>query len=659
MRPTILIALACIALGLAAPSQSSAAPANEGAGDLAKPPRPIFRGSQTAISFDISPPLRELARMTGPGAGVDHDSIHELLQAGIPAAADAAESHDHDALVQQSVGPAAMPATIVNFDGLPNLCNCLPPGPVMDVGPNHVMLVTNLSFAIYDKAGTTLLGPLPNNTIWAGFGAPCETVNDGFPSVIYDQLADRWLMAQPRYGGQPYGLCIAVSVTGDPTGSWYRWFYSTGTQLPDAPAWGMWSNAYYMGAPLFANGATYAGAGVYAFNRAAMLAGNPTPATLSFVIPAGYDAGSGLLPADLDGSTPPPTGSDGLFVGTMDDGAGAPQDALTLWRFHADFVTASNSTFSLVSTLPVTAFDSIFPCTPGTRNCIPQPGSSVKLDFDGRFQRPARRVTYRNFGTHQSVAAHQSVEAAPSMAGVRWYELRNPHGTPAVHQQGTFAPGVSDGVHRWMAGLAMDRDGNMALGYSASNATSVSPSIRYTGRLATDPPGTMPQGEGTIIAGGGSQTSTSARWGDWAPMAVDAADDCTFWYVNEYYAATSSVGWRTRVASFKFPGCGSSVSVESGDLPLSTALQVPGPSRERARIGFHLAGAATRPVALDVFDLSGRRVRRLVNETLAGGRYEVVWDGAGETGTRVGPGVYFARLRAGHEEASGTVILLR
>jgi hypothetical protein len=148
---------------------------------------------------------------------------------------------------------------------------------------------------------------------------------------------------------------------------------------------------------------------------------------------------------------------------------------------------------------------------------------------------------------------NQSVEASTGIAGIRWYEIRDPNGTPTIHQQGTYAPGTTDGIHRWMGSIATDHSGNMALGYSAGNA-SLFPSIRYTGRLVTDPLGTMPQGEADFVAGTGSQTG-SARWGDYTSMNVDPVDGCTFWFINEYVPTTSTVGWRLRVGSFKFPEC--------------------------------------------------------------------------------------------------------
>ncbi len=179
------------------------------------------------------------------------------------------------------------------------------------------------------------------------------------------------------------------------------------------------------------------------------------------------------------------------------------------------------------------------------------------MDILSYRQRPLWRLAYRNYGTHESLVTNQAVEAAPNIAGIRWWEIRSPNSSPVIYQEGTYAPGVSDGIHRWMGSIAMDNSGNMALGYSASNGTTTFPSVWYTGRLASDPLGTMPQGEASIVNGTGSQTG-SQRWGDYTSMNVDPVDDCTFWYVNQWVPTTSSVGWQLRIGAFKYPSCGSS-----------------------------------------------------------------------------------------------------
>jgi len=238
----------------------------------------------------------------------------------------------------------------------------------------------------------------------------------------------------------------------------------------------------------------------------------------------------------------------------MDAGAfyGAPFDALNVFEFSLAWRATPIASFTLAAQLPVAQFDSIFPCSPGSRNCIPQPGTTNKVDILSYRQRPTFRLAYRNFGTFETWVTNQSVQASPGVAGVRWYEIRRVDDQISLYQQGTYAP--ADGVNRWMGSIAMDKLGDMALGYSVSNATDVFPGIRYTGRLQGDPLGQMTLGEGVLINGSGSQL-VSARWGDYTDMTVDPADDCTFWYVNEYYQVSSARGWQTRIGNFKLPGC--------------------------------------------------------------------------------------------------------
>src|SRR3989449_1488360 len=225
-------------------------------------------------------------------------------------------------------------------------------------------------------------------------------------------------------------------------------------------------------------------------------------------------------------------------------------DALNLWKFHVDFANLNNSTFtgptSIAGVAPFTA-----PCL-NTRDCIPQPGTTQALDALG--DRLMYRLAYRKFGDHESLVANHTVLAAGGNTGVRWYEVRNPNGTPTLYQQGTFAP---DTDNRWMASIAMDQAGSIGVGYSVSSGATY-PSIRYTGREVGNPTGTL-QAETSLVAGGGSQTGYN-RWGDYSAMRIDPSDDCTFWYTQEYEATTQSAGWSTRIGSFKFPSCGQAVT---------------------------------------------------------------------------------------------------
>ena len=538
-------------------ARSSSSSAGYASGAQSGPPKPRVG---RAVKFDVSPPLRSIPPILTPTPRETDDERGEVGPVNNT-------SHDPDPVVQRSAGsgvfgPDLTPPADANFEGIsnPTACGgCAPPDPNGDIGPNHYVQMVNLKFQIFSRTGTSLYGPANTNTIWTGFGGLCEIENAGDPIVLYDQLADRWLLTQFTAMGPLYFNCVAVSTTSDPTGSYYRYAFSTGANFPDYPKYGVWPDAYYISTREFAGGAgPFAGVGAYALNRAQMLVGNPAAQVVSFLFPPAPDAyrvGDGLLPSDLEGTTFPPAGSPNYFVGSMDNGAptAAPADALNIFKFHVDFATPSNSTFTFTNQVNTAPFDSIFPCTPTARQCIPQPGTTVKVDILSYRQRPLHRLSYRNFGTHESLVTNQSVEAAAGVAGIRWWELRSPNSSPTIFQEGTYAP--ADGVHRWMGSIATDASGNMGLGYSVSNGTTVSPGIRYTGRLVGDPLGTMPQGEAVLINGGGSQTAAGNRWGDYTAIAVDPLDDCTFWYTNEYYGATSANSWQTRIGSFKFPEC--------------------------------------------------------------------------------------------------------
>jgi len=512
-----------------------------------------------AAKFDISLPLRLMTPK--PIVAQDKRGGHIKDSGSVQTINSNSESFDSgDSVTQSVMGSKRIPDPTVSFQALTNIAGVSPPDANGDVGFNHIVVMSNLSFHILNKSGVSVFGPAANNTLWTGFGGDCETDNSGDPVVLYDQIADRWLLSQFTSNGPEYFNCIALSTTSDPTGSYYRWAISNGAKFPDYPKYGVWTDGYYISTRDFAGSpfGPYVSVGVYALKREDMVAGVPNPAIVYMFEDRTTNAwrvGDGLLPADIDGVNLPPLGAPQYFLGTMDDGAsyGAAQDALTLWKFDVDFDTPANSTFTLTDTIPISAFDTIFPCT-DSRGCIAQKDTSNKVDIQSYRQRPLHRLTYRNFGTHESLVTNQSVEAATGIAGIRWWEIRNPSTAPVLYQEGTFAPGINDGVHRWMGSIAMDGNGNIGLAYNASG-NDLFPSVRYTGRLEVDPLGTMPLGEGSIVEGAGSQTD-SQRWGDYTSLTVDPIDDCTFWHINQYYETSSENGWVLRAGAFKFDECG-------------------------------------------------------------------------------------------------------
>lgn len=413
-----------------------------------------------------------------------------------------------------------------------------PPDTNGAVGETQYVQWVNTSFAVFDKStGAVVYGPAAGNTLWAGFGGPCESRNDGDPVVQYDKIAKRWVMSQfsiPTYltGSGGFYQCFAVSTTSDATGSYYRYSFAM-PNFNDYPKTAVWPDAYYASFNMFnATGTAFLGAQACAFDRAKMLTGAAATAQC-FQLSASY---GGLLPSDLDGSAQPPVGSPNYFVNF-----GA--NSLNIWRFHVDFTTPANSSFTGPTNLPVAAFTPA--CGGGT--CIPQAGTSQQLDSLG--DRLMHRLAYRNFGDHESLVLNHSISTGSSV-GVRWYELRNPSAAPTVYQQGTYAP---DLTYRWMGSIGMDQSGNIAVGYSASSA-SLNPSIRFAVRTPGDALGTL-QAENTVIAGGGSQLSGLSRWGDYSSISIDPVDDCTFWYTNEYLKSSGTFNWSTRIASFKLPSC--------------------------------------------------------------------------------------------------------
>lgn len=540
-------------------------------------PKPKF---SKAVAFDVSPTLRELAAAAGlkvvPGLADDVREPFEIRPERGPDVVD--KGYSGDGALQTTIGRVKaqgplIPSPGLTFEGLANTDNfnvfgfrVNPPDPNGEIGPNHYVEIINLVFGVYDRSGNQLLGPVDTGTLWTGFPVDDCLDPSGDPIVLYDQIVDRWILTQFTTAGPEYWNCVAISTSGDPTGSYYRYAFSTGLNFPDYPKYGVWRDTYVITTREFGPTVEY-GIGVYGLEKNKMVDGDPNARVVSFFLDGNDPAilplvGDGLLPADIDGKQKPKNDAKIPIVGTQDDGGGygATFDAVNIFDFEVKWNSSATASLVLNTQLPVAAFDSIFPCAPTSRDCLPQPGITnlaQYLDILSYRQRPTWRLAYRNFKDYEALVTNQSVEALPGVAGVRWYEIRRNGSTYSVYQQGTYAP--SDGVHRWMGSIAQDKKGNAVVGYSVVNGVDVFPGVRYTGRLAGDPLGQMTQGEGTIINGSGVQTTTNSRWGDYTALTVDPVDDCTFWYVNEYYTAagqaSSPAGWQTRIGSVKLTGC--------------------------------------------------------------------------------------------------------
>ncbi len=529
--------------------------------------------------------LRELSRQLTPGAAPPEGEpgpigpipprrpIYDPTVQGAargPSGDSAAAAFDAGEAFDQLSAPIVNVAGMTFGDG--------PPDTIGDVGPNHyVQMINATTFQVFDKDGNPdPLGVVNLRALWQAAGqagTECDSQR-GDPTVVYDHLADRWLLSQFALAVDT-GMCIAISQTPDPTaGSWNLYYFDLGAD-PDYPKFGVWPDGYYM--------SSYEGSslGVFAFDRTAMLNGQ---ATAWFKLTIGSLGAPGvrntrILPSDLDGP-PPPAGTPNYFVRTIDDqqDPGNPVDRIQVWSFTADWSNGI-AIFALVDSLSPAPFQTML-CDRtggGFRDCVPQPDSTQNVD--ALSNRPMMQLKYRNFGGHASMVFNQTIDVSGSMsaitgitpanevAGIRWYELRNNGGTGnwSINDQGTFAPqpiivdDEAELLHRWMGSAAMDKDGNIAIGYSISNddddnGEEVYPGIRYAGRLAGDLAGQLAQGEQVILNGAFSVSAAGRdRWGDYSAMSVDPVDDCTFWFTT--HAVDSLNNRPTRIASFKFLSC--------------------------------------------------------------------------------------------------------
>ncbi len=444
-----------------------------------------------------------------------------------------------DPVAQRFNGQTGHRGPNLNFDGVGNVNGVYPPDTDGDVGPDHYFQMINLSFSIYDKAGNQLYGPVDNSTLWNGFIGPWTGTNDGDPVVLYDSEADRWMASQfaINTSNGTFWELIAISETGDPMGAYYQYAFEF-PAFNDYPHFGIWNDGYYATFNMF--GEYYRGAAA-SFERDKMLAGDSTALMILFDMPDGSDQNN-MLPADNDGAFAP-ANTPNYFINFKDDAWGYPTDRLVVWEFISDWTTPSNSVFQEAYVLDTEPFDSQL-CEAPRWRCIDQPLTDVKLECLS--DRLMFRVQYRNFGTYTTMVLNHTVDVdGNGLAGIRWYELRDSLDGDGweIYQQGTYSP---DGDHRWMASIAMNGEGTIAIGFTVSNATSIYPSMRYAGRYADAPLGEMNYQEIELVTGIGSQGYN--RWGDYAMMSVDPVDDSTFWHTNEY----SIGGWKTRIASFDF-----------------------------------------------------------------------------------------------------------
>jgi len=490
---------------------------------------------------DTSLPVRDYS-MEVPQGGKRHEVEHPrprriLAGASVPVV---------DRAEQAYIAPPVSAVIGLNFEGIPNSANGkalegVPSDSNLAVGATQVVETINTAYEVYDKtSGKSLFGPQQISALFTGLPGLCgqgvHSFNYTDPIVLYDQMANRWIITiiGSNSSFTEGNECIAVSESSDATGKYYRYVYKFGANVfNDYDKLSVWPDAFYASYNLFGPN-NYIGADACAYDRSAMLSGSAAKA-ICFTNANEFS----FLPSNLDGATPPPSGEPDFFVDLFSS------TALHLFRFHVDFVNPKNSTFQGPVRIAVNAYT--MACRGGT--CIPQPDTNQKVDSLG--DRLMFRLAYRNFGDHESLVVNHSVLTSKAASGARWYEIRDPNGTAAVFQQGTLTSG---GNSLWMGSIAMDKVGNMALGFSESKSTTLHPSVAFTGRIPSDAVNTM-ESLKTIFNAKGSETDTN-RWGDYTSMVIDPVDDCSFWYVDQYIPTTGSgINLRTRIASLKFSTC--------------------------------------------------------------------------------------------------------
>lgn len=465
------------------------------------------------------------------------------------------------AVEQVSQGTRPAPTLITSFDGL-GVGFSGPQGTAearnpsdnsLGVGPDEIVQIVNSRMAIYAKkgkrhpaTGAVLFGPVITNTLFQGFGGPCEKMISGDAVVRYDQLAQRWLFVLPIFRRPnndptaPYAMCYAVSTGPDPLGSYYRYQFNR-PLFPDYPRPAVWTDGYYLPT---STGDTVIQKQLCAADRNKMLQGQPADEQCVII-----DGVNFLNASDIDGQRLPPAGTPNIVMA-----AGGTQlheifedDGIYAWTWHVDWDNPAKTHLSGPEKIAVAPYHYL--CNGQLSKCVPQPNTDVRLDAQG--DKLMQRLVYRNFGRYQSIVAVHSIDTKAGGGGVRWYEFRlDKQGSPHLYQQGTYAP---DGNYRWMGSIAMDRRGDIGVGYSFGGS-SVYPGQRFAARLASDPKGQMTLHEAVLADGQASQTNT-LRWEDYSTLDIDPDDDCTFWYAGDYFRAGAE-DYSTRIGAWRLPGCG-------------------------------------------------------------------------------------------------------
>ncbi len=529
-----------------------------------------------ATRFDVSPPMRDIIRNLPPAPTVPEHEGGYIPNIFIKpdGRVNTWQVPDYSHMQTAPTGTPA-PALGASYNGIgnPTACGgCIPPDTNGDVSDQHYIQWVNNKWAIYSKTtGAVVQAPTAGNSFFAGFGGKCQTTNEGDPIALWDAQAKRWVMSQ-FVTTAPFAQCVAVSVTSDPLGAYYRYEFNW-PNFGDYPHMGVWTeenhrqNAYLLTTHEFSG--SFVGAALIAMDRDKMLVGDPSAAMVRF---GGYEA-YGVQAIHLIGPNEAPGGTCPTFVHFDFEASN-----YRFWDMCLNWTTPASSTISAPNTVASEPFFPFF-------DSVPTPaGGTNYLDSFGSntMYRATARAFSKDAPTRISLVLNHVVQGSSLQSGIKWVQFNlkpavEPVGVtdrifgdgyegsplPVVVPQtvmtkervddGTYAP---DGDYRWMGGIAIDASGNIGLGFSKSSAI-LNPQVQYTARHATDAPGTM-RDEQTCSAGiaNGAQTDSAGRWGDYSSMSVDPVDQCTFYFTTEYYATSSARNFSTRICSFTFPDCG-------------------------------------------------------------------------------------------------------
>jgi len=568
-----------------------------------------------SVRHDTSRPLRELLQER-PAPALAPDAVPREVPNLFPkdrrvATASPAADAPPARQVQRSPSGVIAPPITFSFDGfsLGNGGNAIPPDTNGDVSPGTFAQWINSAWGTIDKVTGARSVPTAGNSFWSGFGGPCEANNDGDPIALWDDRAQRWVMSQ-FVVDDPGQQCFAISTSADPLGSYHRYQFDF-PDFGDYPHIGVWTDGAGQSAYLLTthefnlSPQQFLGAAAIAVQRDRMLVGQPA-AMVRF---AGLDA-FGIASAHLEGQVAAPAGACPVFAHFDFDTA----DYL-FWDLCLNWAAPASSTFSANPTriAPTQPFVPRF-------EDVPQAGSTSPLDAFGTHimyratarafpaGAPARVTMVVNhvvLGPAEQGAikwAQFNFNPAPPAAGALFADGFEPGVAPAalvksLYDEGTFAP---DANTRWLGAIAIDRSGNIGLGYSVSSAA-ISPQLRTTGRALGDAPGLLRDEQTCTPPGTGSQLSTSGRWGDYASMSVDPVDECTFWFTGEYFPVTSTSAWSTRICKFKFDECGTPTFALVADSPQRVEIcgaPTPPPPTWALRLGVYDGFAAATNFAI-------------------------------------------------------------